>query len=135
MEATGTGGVGLFSGAITTAIGVSAGDVPLQRSFFMGGAQTVRGQVARAEGDGRIGNSFWLARAEFGLLRSPALRPTLFYDAGWAGSSADVFARIRPLSGAGAGVSLLDGLMRFDAAHGIWPEKRWRYSLYLGARF
>jgi hypothetical protein len=29
----------------------------------------------------------------------------------------------------------LDGVLRIDAARGIWPERRWRWDLSLGARF
>jgi hypothetical protein len=64
-----------------------------------------------------------------------AARPAVFYDLGWAGPRADFAHRGRPLSGAGVGVSLLDGLVRIDVARGIWPEKRWRADLYLEARF
>ena len=28
-----------------------------------------------------------------------------------------------------------DAPVSFDAARGIWPEKRWRFDLSLGARF
>ena len=40
-----------------------------------------------------------------------------------------------PLSGAGAGISILDGLFRLDVARGIYPEKGWRTDLHIGARF
>jgi hypothetical protein len=126
---------GLLAGSVTGAVGASAGEVPLQRSFFAGGLYSVRGQFARASGTGRVGDSFWLTRTELGLPGAPLLRPALFFDAGWAGARADLLNRSKPLTGAGAGLSILDGLVRFDAARGIWPEKRWRYSLYLGARF
>ena len=33
------------------------------------------------------------------------------------------------------GVSFLDGLFRVDVSRGIWPERRWRTDIYLGARF
>jgi hypothetical protein len=81
-----------------------------------------------------VGDAFWLARAELGL-GHVAARPVLFYDLGWAGPRADFAQPGRPLSGVGAGVSLLDGLARIDVARGIWPEKRWRVDLYLEARF
>jgi hypothetical protein len=31
------------------------------------------------------------------------------------------------------GLSLLDELVRFDVARGIWPEQRWRFDMSLGA--
>jgi hemolysin activation/secretion protein len=109
----------------------------VQRAFFVGGLQTVRGQFARPElvpGDGRMGDAFWLGRGEVGL-RWLAVRPAVFYDVGWAGSRDDFTRTGRPLSGAGMGLSFLDGLFRLDVSRGIWPEKRWRTDLYLDARF
>jgi hypothetical protein len=32
-------------------------------------------------------------------------------------------------------VSVLDGLVRFDVARGIAPEREWRVNAYLDARF
>ncbi|HEU4995857.1 MAG TPA: ShlB/FhaC/HecB family hemolysin secretion/activation protein [Gemmatimonadaceae bacterium] len=126
--------MGPFSAALTGAAGTSAGALPMQRGFFVGGLHTVRGQFARLD-SGYVGNSTWLARGELGLVRSLAFRPSLFYDIGWAGQRED-FSRVgRPLSGAGLGISLLDGLMRLDVARGIWPERRWRTDFSLGARF
>ena len=126
--------VGPLAAGLTGAAGVSPGQgLPPQRYFYMGGLQTVRGQFARVQSspdDGRAGDTFWLARSELGLSGVGA-RPTVFYDAGWAGSSEVK----RPLSGAGVGLSFLDGLFRLDVARGIWPEKRWRTDLYLDARF
>jgi hypothetical protein len=126
--------VGGFGFAITGAAGSSAGDLPIQRAFFLGGLHTVRGQFARPAGAGYIGDTFWLGRVE--LARSAmTFRPTLFYDAGWAGSRDALSNMGRPLSGAGAGLSFLDGLFRIDVSRGIHPETRWRGDLYLGARF
>lgn len=135
FEATLFGDLSRFTGAITTAAGTSIGAMNVQRAFFLGGLYTVRGQSAIAEGAGRIGNSFWLTRTELGLSRSPVVRPVLFHDAGWAGSRSAWKLSVKPLSGAGAGLAIADGLIRFDAARGLWPEKRWRYSLYFGTRY
>ena len=124
----------LLSGSLSAAGGYSAGTLPLQRAFFVGGLHTVRGQSALPSGEGRVGDAFWLGRAELGF-RSPAVRPSVFYDAGWAGSR-DAMADItRPLSGWGIGVSMIDGLFRFDASRGLWPETQWRFDVYIGARF
>jgi hypothetical protein len=41
----------------------------------------------------------------------------------------------RPLSGAGGGVSILDGLIRFDVARGIHPRRQWRVDMYIEAVF
>lgn len=127
-------GGGGFGFALTAAAGSSLGDVPIQRAFFLGGLHTVRGQFARPVGEGRVGDAFWLGRAELGRA-SMVLRPTLFYDAGWAGSR-DALSRMgRPRSGAGFGISLLDGFLRADVSRGIHPERRWRGDIYLGSRF
>jgi hemolysin activation/secretion protein len=114
---------------------MSAGDLPLQRAFYIGGLQTVRGQYARLDGEGRVGESFLLGRGEVALGRMVGARPTVFYDIGWAGSREEFARRGRPLSGAGVGLSLLDGMIRFDVSRGIRPEQRWRVDFYLDARF
>ena len=135
LDATLARNVGQFGLALTGAVGRSIGTLPLQRAFYIGGLHTVRGQFARPDGEGRVGDAFWLARAELGLGRMLAARPTLFYDIGWAGSRTDFAHTGRPMSGAGVGLSLLDGLFRFDVARGIWPEKRWRADFSVDARF
>ena len=76
----------------------------------------------------------WLGRGELGL-NTVWARPILFYDAGWAGRREDFGRPGRPLSGAGIGLSFLDGLIRTDVSKGIWPEKGWRLDLYLDALF
>ena len=120
--------------SLTGAAGSAAGNLPAQRAYYVGGLHTVRGQFAYAAGPGRVGDSFWLTRAEVarGVM---AARLAGFYDAGWAGSRDSLQAMGRPLSGAGLGLSLLDGLFRLDVSRGIFPEQRWRTDFYLGARF
>ncbi|HEX7977342.1 MAG TPA: hypothetical protein VF461_01970 [Gemmatimonadaceae bacterium] len=123
---------GIFNGAaaLTVAGGTSFGEVPLQRDWFLGGSQTVRGPSPRpAEG-----NAFWLARAEVaqGL---GAVRPVVFGDIGWAGDRQNWSAVGVPISGAGAGFSILDGLLRFDVARGIQPTHQWRMDMYVEGRF
>jgi hemolysin secretion/activation protein ShlB/FhaC/HecB len=125
--------LGPVAASVTGAAGGAEGHLPSQRQFYLGGLQTVRGQIAVPDVDGHVGDSFWLTRTELGLGSSRAFRPSLFYDAGWAGTPRDSWGR--PLSGAGVGLSLLDGFMRFDLARGIWPEHRWRVYASLGARF
>ncbi|MDQ2768631.1 MAG: outer membrane protein assembly factor [Gemmatimonadota bacterium] len=130
-EATATHGLGAkLEGALTASIGGSLGSVPVQRLWFLGGVATVRGQ----EPGTQPGDAYWLGRAEIG--RSfQGFRPTIFYDIGWAGTR-DAFAKSgRPISGAGVGVSALDGLIRFDVAHGINPNHALRADLYTSARF
>jgi hypothetical protein len=139
-EGTLSRAIGGVSLAITGAAGGIAGDAPVQRQFYVGGVQTVRGQFARptnAAGgvaSGYQGDAFWLGRAELGT-SSIAARPVLFYDLGWAGPRADWNHPGRPLSGAGVGLSFMDGLIRTDLSRGIYPEKRLRFDLYVEARF
>ncbi len=119
-----------FDGALTASVGSSVGSVPIQRAWFLGGVATVRGQ----EPGTRAGDAYWLGRAEIGRTFA-TVRPTIFYDIGWAGDR-DRFARSgRPISGAGVGASILDGLVRFDIAHGINPNHALRADLYTSARF
>lgn len=116
------GGVGF---GVSLAAGTGLGDVPVQRSWQVGGATTVRGHDPAA----LRGESLWLARGE--LTRgSPALRLSVSGDAGWAGERAG-FRSGRPLRGAGVGVSLLDNLLRVDLARGIGGGG-WRLHLRLG---
>lgn len=120
--------------SVTGAAGSSVGELPVQRAYYIGGVHTVRGQFARPSGEGRVGDTFWMGRAEVARGRM-AFRPALFYDIGWAGSRRALDAMGRPMSGAGAGLSILDGLFRLDVSRGIFPDRRWRTDLYIGARF
>ena len=130
VDFTASRGIGNGAAALTVAAGSSVGDMPLQRNWFMGGAQTVRGQRPGTE----IGNAFWLARAEIAH-GVGAVRPVVFTDFGWAGDR-NSWDRIgRPMSGVGAGMSVMDGLIRFDVARGINPAKQWRVDTYIEARF
>ena len=118
------------AGSMTLGGGSTVGEVPVQRLWYLGGSQTVRGQRAGAA----VGDAYWLARAELGL-GIPAARPVLFADWGWAGDR-DAFREVgRPLSGVGVGGSFVDGMIRFDVARGLYPEKRWGVNLYVEARF
>jgi hypothetical protein len=130
-EATATHGLGAkLDGALTASVGGSVGSVPVQRFWFLGGVATVRGQ----EPGTQAGDAYWLGRAEIG--RSfQGFRPTIFYDLGWAGARSGFAKSGRPMSGAGVGVSALDGLLRFDIAHGINPNHALRADLYTSARF
>ncbi len=124
------GRAGPLSATFALAGGSSLGDVPAQRAWFLGGSRTVRGQVAGT----MAGNTFWLARAEAGP-RWPIARPVLFYDAGWAGSRDGAPLGARPMSGAGIGVTALDGFVRLDVARGIWPRSGFRVDFSYDARF
>ena len=102
----------------------------MQRWWFLGGAHTVRGQPSAT----RAGDSYWLARAEIGSSFLLA-RPVIFTDFGWAGERSEFSSPGTPISGAGAGASFMDGLIRFDLAKGIRPSAGLKGYLYLEARF
>ncbi|HSJ15933.1 MAG TPA: hypothetical protein VK939_16110 [Longimicrobiales bacterium] len=113
--------------ALEGAAGATAGTAPRQSHWFLGGATSLRGYPgATLEGE-----SFWRARAELGTALSFA-RLTAFSDAGWAGDASGAAWRAgRPLQSAGAGVSLLDGIVRFDVARALRSPTGWRAYLYL----
>lgn len=121
---------GKVQGSLTGAGGTSRGIVPTQRLWYLGGVHTIRGQpLAAASGD-----AFWMGRGELGY-SAEAVRPSLFYDLGWAGDRRDWRTPGRPLSGAGVGMSVLDGLLRLDVAKGLRPNRGFRVDLTLEARF
>ena len=115
--------------SLTVGAGI-ADKPPVQRLFLLGGTETVRGQRPGTQG----GDTYWMSRLELGR-GIAAARGVIFGDIGWAGSR-DLWSHPgRPMSGAGVGVSFLDGLVRADLARGIYPSKRFRFDLYLEARF
>ncbi len=116
--------------ALTLSAGSSVGHLPVQRSFLLGGTQSVRGQRSGT----LSGNAFWMSRIELGNA-SVAARRVLFADFGWAGSREDWKKQSRAISGVGLGWSFLDGLIRMDIARGIYPSKAWRFASYLEARY
>jgi hypothetical protein len=106
--------------------GMTWGDAPMQRSWFLGGARTLRGYPAST----LAGPAFTRGRLEvarvydFGALSA-------FGDAGWAGQKSE-FEAADLLYGVGVGGSLLDGLLRVDLSHGInGPTRQFRIDLYL----
>ena len=131
LDLTTSHGIGDGAVSLTLAGGSSVGVVPPQRFWFLGGSRTVRGQKPGAE----MGNAFWLARAEVAH-GVGVVRPVLFGDIGWAGDRTQWRSIGQPLSGAGAGISILDGLIRFDVARGITPKPgQWRVDAYVEGRF
>jgi hypothetical protein len=119
-----------FSGALTLSGGTSIGEIPIQRQWFIGGTNTVRGQAAGA----MLGDAYWLTRTELGY-GSPGMRRIAFFDLGWAGDRTKWQDVVRPASGVGLGFSFLDGLIRADVARGLYPDRNWRSALYLESKF
>ena len=117
-------------GALTGGAGTSAGDVPAQRLWYLGGLRTVRG-IAPGQ---QIGDAYWMGHAEIAVGRG-ILRPIAFYDIGWAGDRGLWAQQGRPLSGAGLGASVLDGLIRLDAARGLSPTHGVRINAYWQGTF
>lgn len=127
FEGTVTRPVGPVMASVTGSTGYSAGEVPAQRLWYMGGLRSVRGELAGTQ----EGNAFWLTRSEVGV-RNGFLRPLAFFDIGWAGNRTR-YGQSGTQRGAGIGVSMLDGLFRLDVARGLFPFRGWRTDLYLGA--
>jgi hypothetical protein len=117
-------------GALTLSGGTSVGTLPPQRRWFLGGSHTVRGVSPDTS---QSGNAYWLLRAEFTQPTSIRLSP--FFDLGWVGDRAKLREPGRPLSGVGIGISVFDGMLRLDVARGVYPNKLWRFHVYLGGRY
>lgn len=131
LDLTTSRGIGNGAVSLTVAGGSSVGEVPPQRYWFLGGSRTVRGHRPGTE----AGDAFWLARGEIAH-GVGVVRPVLFGDIGWAGSRRQWREIGQPMSGAGAGITILDGLIRFDVARGITPKPgQWRVDAYVEGRF
>ena len=108
--------------------GTTWGNAPVQRSWFLGAAGTLRGYPAST----LSGLSFSRGRVEVSRTFE-AGSAILFGDAGWAGDRAD-FQADDILYGIGIGGSILDGLIRVDLSQGLkGPDKGFRIELYLDA--
>lgn len=120
-------------GALTLSGGTSVGTVPTQRLWYLGGAQTVRGQRPDTA---QRGNAYWLTRTELAY-DAQLVRPALFSDIGWTGDRQLLYKNQlgRPMSGVGVGASFMQGLFRFDVARGLYPQQRVRVDMYVEARF
>ena len=108
--------------------GTTWGDAPLQRAWFLGGVNTLRGYT----GSTLMGSSF--ARGRLELARTLDVgSANVFGDVGWAGLRSD-FDTSDFLYGIGVGGGVLDGLIRMDLSHGLnGPAKQFRIDLYLDA--
>ena len=131
---------GPFAASVSVGGGAAFGEVPAQRFFYLGGLHTVRGQSPGTPPERGVipgsvgGTAYWLTRSELAY-GAPAFRIAAFYDAGWAGAKHDWQKPGRPMSGAGLGFSMLDGLIRLDIARGIFPSVQWRTDFSVEARF
>jgi hypothetical protein len=96
--------------------GIATSPTLPQSLFRLGGQQTVRGLDY---GTGR-GQSFWAAQLDVSPFGG-RLRPVAFVDVGQAADPGDLFSSTA-LAGAGAGVSLFGGALRFDLSHRLNPD-------------
>lgn len=128
LELTLSQGLGQRAEATLTASGgTSVGTLPTQRLWYLGGPQTVRGFGPGA----MVGDAFWFGRFEI-TRGHPVARPSIFADVGWAGPRGLQPAAVEPISGIGLGLSVIDGLLRFDVARS--STGRFRADLYLNPR-
>ncbi|PYO40302.1 MAG: hypothetical protein DMD29_06535 [Gemmatimonadetes bacterium] len=109
---------------VETAGGTSAGRVPLQSRWFLGGPATLRGYP----GGALSGEAFWRARGEVANA-FPGARLALYTDEGSAGPR-DGPGFPRPLWSAGLGASFLDGLIRIDCSRALRAPVGWRVDFY-----
>ena len=97
-----------------------------QRAWHLGGARTLRGHsdavlAGPAFARGRVEATWSVEFAGLGV----------FLDGGWAGDPG-AFRTARPTYGAGAGLTLLDGLIRVDLARSLHgPDPPWRTHFHL----
>jgi hypothetical protein len=96
--------------------GVATRPTLAQAAFRLGGLGTVRGFDYGA----RTGQAFWAAQLDIAPLAG-RLRPVAFVDAGQADRVEDLFGGTA-LAGAGIGLSLFNGALRFDLSHRLTPD-------------
>jgi len=118
-----------LAGALEVSAGTSWGGLPVQRSFFLGGSRSLRGFSAATF----HGPAYWRARSEIATGFAGA-RVSLFTDWGWTGARSD-FGLSDPAAGVGAGLSLLDGLVRLDLGRGVRRGSAWHVHFYLDGLF
>jgi hypothetical protein len=111
-----------FGGRIQARAALARGDSLPQLAVRLGGPQTVRGYDYGI----RREREMWAAQLDLALVRSRLLAPVVFFDIG------DTFAA-DPLIGTGVGLSILNGLVRFNLAKGVRPDGDLRFDLLFRA--
>ncbi len=96
--------------------GIATSPTLQQSQFRLGGLATVRG----FEYGGRRGQAFWAAQLDVAPLKG-RLRPVAFVDVGQADRPGDLFSS-EALAGAGVGLSIFNGALRFDLSHPLTPD-------------
>jgi hypothetical protein len=96
--------------------GIATSPTLQQTLFRLGGQQTVRG----FEYGTLRGQAFWAAQLDVAPFRG-RLRPVAFVDAGQTADPSDLFSSTA-LAGAGVGLSMYGGALRFDLSHSLTPD-------------
>jgi hypothetical protein len=96
--------------------GIATAPTLRQSEFRLGGVGTVRGH----DYGERRGQAFWAGQIDIAPV-SGRLRPVLFVDAGQAGGAESLFSG-KVLAGAGVGLSMFGGAVRFDLSHSLAPD-------------
>jgi len=96
--------------------GIATSPTLPQSEFRLGGIGTVRGH----DYGERRGQSFWAAQVDVAPVKG-RLRPVLFVDAGQAGGAESLLSG-KVLAGAGVGLSMFGGFLRFDLSHSLAPD-------------
>ena len=96
--------------------GIATSPTLQQSQFRLGGLATVRG----FEYGERRGQAFWAVQLDVAPFGG-RLRPVAFVDAGQAARPGDLFSS-EALAGAGVGVSMFSGALRFDLSHPLTPD-------------
>ncbi len=96
--------------------GIATSPTLPQSEFRLGGIGTVRGH----DYGERRGQSFWAAQVDVAPVKG-RLRPVLFVDAGQAGGAESLLSG-KVLAGAGIGLSMFGGFLRFDLSHSLAPD-------------
>ena len=111
--------------ALEGSAGTSWGRPTVQRLWYLGGARTLRGFAPRTA----VGGDYARGRVEIAKTFTWGAL-SAFSDYGWAGTWDD-FDVSNGHAAVGAGVSLLDGLIRMDLARGMDRPGGTRLDVYL----
>jgi len=96
--------------------GIATSPTLPQSEFRLGGIGTVRGH----DYGERRGQAFWAAQVDVAPVKG-RLRPVLFVDAGQAGGAESLLSG-KVLAGAGVGLSMFGGFLRFDLSRSLAPD-------------
>ncbi|MDZ7779545.1 MAG: hypothetical protein U5R14_06345 [Gemmatimonadota bacterium] len=105
--------------------GGASEEVPLQRSFAVGGPSTLRGYPSRV----RVGPCHARARVELERTVAPGA-VVAFWDGAWAGAC-DAWSEASPLRSVGIGVALVDGFVRADLVRALDAPGAVRLEVYV----